>query len=217
MIPQLNLRNFFIRIEKLLIYDFTFNQFYDILGEFLSQVSLVSDIDSYEDEAQALTLMTLHAAKGLEFDTVFLSGLEEGIFPHSRSLDAPSEMEEERRLMYVGITRAKKNLWMMNAKKRMLFGNTQVNMPSRFMDEIDMRYMDVENNKTTIIDKMVNFKKEDKFRNEDVSYNVGDHVSHDTFGEGVVIMCDKSLITIAFPHPHGVKKMMKNHKSLVKL
>ena len=163
--------------------------------------------------------MTIHAVKGLEFDNVFVIGMEEGIFPHYNSINegTMAAIEEERRLCYVAITRAKKNLWMLNAKKRMLFGNTQMNMPSRFMDEIDMRYMEVENNKTTIIDKMVNFKKEDKFRNEDVSYNVGDHVSHDTFGEGVVIMCDKSLITIAFPHPHGVKKMMKNHKSLTKV
>lgn len=108
----------------------------DILGEFLSQVSLVSDIDSYIDETQALTLMTLHSAKGLEFDTVFLSGLEEGIFPHSRSLDSPSEMEEERRLMYVGITRAKRNLYMSYAKRRKMWGDYKYYNPSKFISEI---------------------------------------------------------------------------------
>ncbi len=108
----------------------------DILGEFLSQVSLVSDIDSYVDDTNALTLMTLHSAKGLEFDTVFLAGLEEGIFPHSRSLDSPSEMEEERRLMYVGITRAKKNLFLSYAKKRKMWGQDKYYSPSRFVAEI---------------------------------------------------------------------------------
>lgn len=108
----------------------------DLLGEFLSQVSLVSDIDSYVDDTQALTLMTLHSAKGLEFDTVFLSGLEEGIFPHSRSLDSPSEMEEERRLMYVGITRAKKNLYLSYAKRRKMWGDYKYYNPSRFISEI---------------------------------------------------------------------------------
>ncbi len=114
----------------------------DILGEFLSQVSLVSDIDSYVDESQALTLMTLHSAKGLEFDTVFLSGLEEGIFPHNRALDAPAEMEEERRLMYVGITRAKKNLYMSYAKRRKMWGDYKYYNPSRFLSEIPQNLID---------------------------------------------------------------------------
>ena len=114
----------------------------DILGEFLSQVSLVSDIDSYVDETQALTLMTLHSAKGLEFDTVFLSGLEEGIFPHSRSLDNLSEMEEERRLMYVGITRAKKYLYLSYAKRRKMWGEYKYYNQSRFISEIPHELLD---------------------------------------------------------------------------
>ncbi len=114
----------------------------DILGEFLSQVSLVSDIDSYVEESNALTLMTLHSAKGLEFETVFLSGLEEGIFPHSRSLDSPSEMEEERRLMYVGITRAKKNLFLSYAKRRKMWGEYRYYNPSRFIAEIPSELTD---------------------------------------------------------------------------
>ncbi len=114
----------------------------DILGEFLSQVSLVSDIDSYVDDSQALTLMTLHSAKGLEFDTVFLSGLEEGIFPHSRALESLSEMEEERRLMYVGITRAKKNLFLSYAKKRKMWGDYKYYNPSRFISEIPSELID---------------------------------------------------------------------------
>lgn len=189
------------------------------LNDFLNEVSLVSDISEHQDGNNKVNLMTIHAVKGLEFDNVFVIGMEEGIFPHYNSINegTAAAIEEERRLCYVAITRAKKNLWMLNAKRRMLFGNTQVNMPSRFMDEIDERYIDVENNRVSVINKVVNFCKEDKFRKEDVSFNTGDHVSHPEFGEGVVIMVDKSLVTIAFSHPYGVKKMMKNHKSLTKL
>ncbi len=106
------------------------------LGEFLAQVALVSDIDTYEEGAEALTLMTLHSAKGLEFDNVFLTGLEEGIFPHSRSINNLSEMEEERRLMYVGVTRAKKNLSITYAKRRQMWGEYRYYNPSRFLSEI---------------------------------------------------------------------------------
>jgi len=189
------------------------------LTDFLNEVSLVSDISEHQDSNNKVSLMTIHAVKGLEFDNVFIVGMEEGIFPHYNSINegTMAAIEEERRLCYVAITRAKKNLWMLNAKKRMLFGNTQVNLPSRFMDEIDLRYIDIENNRTTIIDKMVVFNKEDKFRNEDVSYNIGDHVKHNEFGEGVVITVDKTLITIAFPHPYGIKKMMAKHKSITKI
>ncbi|MGN0014063.1 MAG: ATP-dependent helicase [Candidatus Gastranaerophilaceae bacterium] len=112
-----------------------------ILSEFLSQVALVSDIDTYEEEENALTLMTLHSAKGLEFDVVFLAGLDEGIFPHSRSLNmgghaADAEIEEERRLMYVGVTRARKRLFLTHAERRKMWGNYQFYNPSRFIAEI---------------------------------------------------------------------------------
>ena len=112
-----------------------------VLGEFLSQVALVSDIDTYEEEDNALTLMTLHSAKGLEFEVVFLAGLDEGIFPHSRSTDihshqADAEMEEERRLMYVGVTRAKEKLFITHAERRKMWGNYQFYNPSRFIAEI---------------------------------------------------------------------------------
>ena len=106
------------------------------LGEFLSQVALVSDIDQLEEEKESVTLMTLHAAKGLEFPAVFLAGLEEGIFPHSRSLNDTNEMEEERRLMYVGITRAEDLLYMTNAKRRLIYGDYKYYTKSRFLEEI---------------------------------------------------------------------------------
>lgn len=108
----------------------------NILGEFLAQVALVSDLDQTSDENNSVTLMTLHAAKGLEFKNVFLAGLEEGIFPHSRSLNSNSEMEEERRLMYVGVTRAEYNLWITYAKRRQMWGETRYYSPSRFLAEI---------------------------------------------------------------------------------
>ena len=189
------------------------------LTDFLNEVAIVSDISEHQESTNKVSLMTIHAVKGLEFDNVFITGMEEGIFPHYNSINegTSAAIEEERRLCYVAITRAKKNLWMLNAKKRMLFGNTQINMPSRFMDEIDSKYLEIENNRTNIIDKVVNFVKEDKFRTEDVSYQMGDHVRHDEFGEGVVISVDGSLITIAFPHPYGIKKMMAKHKSLTKV
>ena len=108
----------------------------NVLGEFLAQVALVSDLDETTDEDNAVTLMTLHAAKGLEFKNVFLAGLEEGIFPHSRSLNSNTEMEEERRLMYVGVTRAEERLCISYAKRRQMWGETRYYQPSRFLSEI---------------------------------------------------------------------------------
>lgn len=112
------------------------------LEGFLENVALITDLDDMDDSAQTLTLMTLHSAKGLEFDTVFLSGMEEGIFPTSRSLFDEEKMEEERRLCYVGITRARKTLFMTTARSRALYGNRQFNMKSRFLDEIPARLIE---------------------------------------------------------------------------
>jgi DNA helicase II / ATP-dependent DNA helicase PcrA len=106
------------------------------LGDFLTQLSLVSDIDNLDEESQSVTLMTLHSAKGLEFPVVFLAGLEEGIFPHARALNSSFEMEEERRLMYVGVTRAKELLFLSYAKKRLIYGDYKYYTPSRFLGEI---------------------------------------------------------------------------------
>lgn len=161
----------------------------DILGEFLSQVSLVSDIDSYVEENQALTLMTIHSAKGLEFDTVFLSGLEEGIFPHNRSLDSPSEMEEERRLMYVGITRAKKNLYMSYAKRRKVYGNYNYYNPSRFISEIPAALIDYnESEQTTESKNSYTFKKAvDYIKTKNINENPDGSIKAQTsFGKNFV-------------------------------
>ena len=189
------------------------------LTDFLNEVAIVSDVSEHQESANRVSLMTIHSVKGLEFDNVFIVGMEDGLFPHYNSINEGTlaAIEEERRLCYVAITRAKKNLWMLNCKRRMLFGNTQINMPSRFMDEIDDKYLETENNSNNILNKVVSFIKEDKFRKDDVSYNMGDHVKHDEFGEGVVVSVDGSLITIAFPHPYGIKKMMAKHKSITKV
>lgn len=112
------------------------------LEKFLEEVTLISDVDNYDQEADKLTLMTLHNAKGLEFPVVFIVGLEEGLFPHSRSLNEPSAMEEERRLAYVGITRAKKRLYFLYAQSRLLYGGIQSNSPSRFLTEIPEHLLD---------------------------------------------------------------------------
>jgi DNA helicase-2/ATP-dependent DNA helicase PcrA len=108
---------------------------FTVLDEFLEQVALVADTDELDDDDQVV-LMTLHSAKGLEFPAVFIVGVEEGVFPHIRALTEPDEMEEERRLAYVGITRAMQRLFISHAWSRMLFGSTQYNPPSRFLDEI---------------------------------------------------------------------------------
>ena len=108
----------------------------DILSEFLQQVALVSDIDSMDEQTNNVTLMTLHAAKGLEFPTVFIAGMDEGIFPSQRTLQSPSEIEEERRLMYVGITRAKEKLYLISSKRRQTWGEYRYYNPSRFIEEI---------------------------------------------------------------------------------
>ena len=161
----------------------------DILGEFLSQVSLVSDIDSYVDETQALTLMTLHSAKGLEFDTVFLAGLEEGIFPHNRSLDNLAEMEEERRLMYVGITRAKKFLYLSHAKRRKMWGEYKYYNPSRFLSEIPEELLDYnESSQSTNSQPTYTFRKAvDTIKTRNLSENSDGSIKAVTsFGKGFI-------------------------------
>lgn len=189
------------------------------LPDFLEEITLVSDMSEHQDEKNKVSLMTIHSVKGLEYDNVFVLGLEEEIFPHYNSIreGTNAAIEEERRLCYVAITRAKKNLWLLNAKRRMLFGQTQVNLPSRFIDEIDSKYLEIENETKSIFKKTTNFIKENMFNDNNVDYKEGDLVYHTDFKEGVVISVDKSIMTIAFKHPYGIKKLMKNHKSISKL
>ena len=183
------------------------------LEDFLLEISLISDVEEYKDEKNRVSLMTVHSVKGLEFNYVFIVGMEEGIFPHINSMMDNSELEEERRLCYVAITRAKEKLYIVNARSRMLFGQVQVNLPSRFVKEINQDLLNMPK-ETNEFKKIV---KEEKFYNEDVDYQVNDYVYHDVFGQGRVLEVTNTLITIAFKHPYGIKKLMKNHKALKKV
>jgi DNA helicase-2/ATP-dependent DNA helicase PcrA len=184
------------------------------LEDFLENIALVSDAGQYKSVEDAATLMTLHSAKGLEFDVVFLVGMEEGIFPHMRSFENENEMEEERRLAYVGITRARKILYMLNAKRRLLFGKTTVNLPSRFISEIKEEL--IESNEIKKENANIFF---DNMYDDDVNTELkaGDKVYHEVFKEGIVISIDGSIAKIAFSHQFGIKQIAKNHKSLKKM
>lgn len=191
--------------------------------DFLEQVALVNDVDSFEQEESKVTLMTLHAAKGLEFPIVFLGGLEEGLFPHSRTLMNPEEIEEERRLAYVGITRAEKELYISNATTRTVFGRTSSYLPSRFIDEIPAELVDSLRAKRKIPDDIkptvprhmsVASRPVTKpiIRNEVIAdWKVGDTAIHSKWGTGKVVNVSGEgagmKLTIEFP-TQGVRVVM---------
>lgn len=184
------------------------------LHDFLEEISLIADISEHKESDDVVTLMTLHSAKGLEFNAVFIVGMEDGIFPHQNSFLEEGGLEEERRLCYVGITRAKKVLYLTNAKRRMLYGKENQNMPSRFIDEINEDLLEKTN--SSIKEEKI-IKKENMYHQEDTDLKNGDIVSHDTYGTGVVVGVDKMIVTIAFNKANGIKKLMKNHKSIKKI
>ena len=191
--------------------------------DFLEQVALVNDVDSFEQEESKVTLMTLHAAKGLEFPIVFLGGLEEGLFPHSRTLMNPEEIEEERRLAYVGITRAEKELYISNATTRTVFGRTSSYLPSRFIDEIPEELVDGLRAKRKVPDDIkrhvpqhmsVTSRPVTKpiIRNEVIAdWKIGDTAIHSKWGNGKVINVAGEgagmKLTIEFP-TQGVRVVM---------
>ena len=191
--------------------------------DFLEQVALVNDVDSFEQEESKVTLMTLHAAKGLEFPIVFLGGLEEGLFPHSRTLMNPEEIEEERRLAYVGITRAEKELYISNATTRTVFGRTSSYLPSRFIDEIPEELVDGLRATRKVPDDIkrhvpqhmsVTSRPVTKpiVRNEVIEdWKVGDTAIHSKWGNGKVINVVGEgagmKLTIEFP-TQGVRVVM---------
>ena len=184
------------------------------LEEFLIEISLISDVKEASDCDEVVTLMTMHAVKGLEFDVVFITGLEEGLFPHSNSMFDESELEEERRLFYVAITRAKKVLYLTNARSRMLFGQIKSNLPSRFIEEINQEDIErlFEENKST---REIKINKKDNFNDNDLELKVGDHVNHNVHGNGIVVSVEKSVATIAFKV--GIKKILTTYKGLKKI
>lgn len=182
------------------------------LDEFLSEISLVSDVEEYKNNPHVVTLMTIHAAKGLEFNNIFVIGLEEGLFPHKNCLSSNEEIEEERRLCYVAFTRAKQKLYLVNARKRTIFGETGMNLQSRFINEIGINNIEQDGN--IKIEK--HFDKEEMI-DQNAEYNIGDKIIHDELGTGLVVGVDKSIITIAFNHPIGIRKFIKGHKSIRKV
>jgi DNA helicase-2/ATP-dependent DNA helicase PcrA len=186
------------------------------LEDFLLETTLVSDVEEYKDDPNRVSLMTVHSVKGLEFNHVFVVGMEEGIFPHMNSLMENSELEEERRLCYVAITRAKDDLHLVNARRRTLFGKEQINPVSRFLSEIPKDLME-SNAKEELPQHEEKIQVGEMFREEEVDYQVGDYVYHESFGTGRVTEVTNTLVSVAFKHPHGIKKLMKNHKKLSKV
>lgn len=186
---------------------YQFEEKYGIISleDFLNEISLVSDITEYKDN-EAITLMTIHSAKGLEFSNVFIVGLEESIFPHFNSFESNDSLEEERRLCYVAITRAKKRLWLVNALSRTIYGNKVSNKESRFIKEIDSKYFNI---KTSNV----------KVNNVDdsIEYKVGEHIYFDAYGEGVIVGIKDKILTVAFKHPYGIKMLIKGHKKIRKV
>lgn len=182
------------------------------LQTFLENIALVSDRGQYNNDGDEVSIMTLHSAKGLEFNVVFLLGMEEGLFPHNRSFDSLSNLEEERRLCYVGITMAKEKLYLLSARQRTIFGKTSGTIESRFIREIN----------DDLINKISSVKEHEEKRVVGNMYNssseikTGDNVIHTVFGDGVVVNISGGIATIAFKKGIGVKSIAANHKYLTK-
>ncbi|MBU0647845.1 DNA helicase PcrA [Patescibacteria group bacterium] len=180
------------------------------IGLFLEEIALITDIDNYNTNENAVTLMTLHSAKGLEFPAVFMVGMEENIFPHSRSITEPSEMEEERRLCYVGITRAKKCLYLTYTNMRRLFGHLQNNLPSRFIDDIPLDLVkSIKSGKENLASKILSSFKQSEpivLDEDGGEYNSGDKVRHAKFGVGRVVQVTGGILKVAF-EGQGVKSL----------
>ena len=191
---------------KTIAYQFEENYGIISLEDFLEEISLVADITEYKDN-DGITLMTIHSAKGLEFDNVFIVGMEESIFPHFNSFESNEQLEEERRLCYVAITRAKKRLWLVNAEVRTIYGNKVKNPESRFIGEIDTKHLNSDKKIESISNKI----------DENVEYNIGDHIVFDMYGEGVIVGIKDRVLTVAFKHPYGIKMLIKGHKNIRKV
>ena len=213
------------------------------LLKFLENVSLVADVDQLDANAPAVTLMTLHSAKGLEFPVVLLVGLEEGVFPNARSFDSQQDLEEERRLCYVGITRAKEQLYLAYAGSRMLFGNVQRNPVSRFVSEIPQSLYIARSSRPTKLqaytptlsdfhgvpksvsapswNDLARPKATKAAVTPELGYKLGDKVLHKTFGIGTVVAMtpdnDDVQVTVAYPAPTGIKKLMASFAKLEKI
>lgn len=204
------------------------------LGGFLESVALIADVDSMTNEGDAVTLMTLHSSKGLEFPAVFLVGMEEGVFPHSRSLGNDTELEEERRLCYVGMTRAREQLYLTFAQRRSQYGSANFNPRSRFLGDVPtsiVEYMpgtgSMTRQETVVtrartggyaVTRQLDAPEEKPRHSWTPPFNVGQKVTHHKFGIGVVISCspvkNDAEVTVAFPGATGVKKLLQSFAKL---
>ena len=195
------------------------------LAAFLEDVSLVADVDEMEERTDAITLITLHAAKGLEFPVVFISGLEEGLLPHMRSYDDPQQMEEERRLCYVGITRAKERLYLTRAQRRLLMGGSSANPISRFIKDVPVELTATRQARGQAQPSYGLVRAHQPLLHPDgaqrggaaaardgVTYAAGERVRHAKFGDGIVVSCrdtgSDQEVTVAFKGEHGVKRLL---------
>lgn len=184
------------------------------IADFLEEISLVADIEEHKALSNAITLMTMHSAKGLEFKVVFIVGMEDGIFPHQNSFCEPGGLEEERRLCYVGVTRAKERLYLSYAKKRMLYGKENLTTPSRFLKEIPEDLINVTKSSVSVEKKI---DKTKIYYDEDQEYQVGEVVVHSVYGKGIIVGIDDRFVSIAFNKRFGIKKILKNHSSIRKV
>ena len=187
------------------------------LSLFLEEVALISDTDNIDQRQDAVHLMTLHSAKGLEFKIVFIAGLEEGIMPHSRSMLSSDEMEEERRLMYVGITRAKVKVYLLFTSGRNIYGSTQINAPSRFLEDIPEHLLESANRETHNVERgMDEFSGDTRSTLHVPRFKDGDRVHHETFGDGMIVATQGDIITVAFSKM-GLKKLSASIAPLRKI
>ncbi len=186
----------------------------DKLQVILEDLSL--QIDSEATVEESVKLMTMHNSKGLEFDYVFIYGVEEGLFPSSRSMDSNEDIEEERRLAYVAITRAREKLYITNACARTVYGQATTNPASRFISEIPSELIDFNGNRTDRTKPLYKIDRKVQPHNDD-TYRLGDKVRHKMFGDGLIVSLDTDNISIAFKAPYGIKKLIKNHPTIEKI
>ncbi len=205
------------------------------LGQFLENVALVSDLDNLDQRANAVNLITLHQAKGLEFPVVFIVGMEEGVLPHIRSFEDPAQMEEERRLCYVGMTRAQQRLFLLRAYRRAAMGMRTNNPPSRFLADIPAKLTSNPRQRRTVATAAVSvgrapegepwmpsyMKTAEPQKPVVIAFRAGERVQHSGFGEGVVISCvpdgGDQVVTVAFRGATGVKRLLHSLANLQKL
>jgi DNA helicase-2/ATP-dependent DNA helicase PcrA len=195
------------------------------LTSFLEGVTLVSDVDGLDDTVDAVTLVTLHQAKGLEFPVVFIVGVEDGILPHFKSLDEPDQLEEERRLCYVGITRAKQRVYLVYAFRRSLMGSSTVNKPSRFLKDIPQHLIAPsylwQGEERQIMPALYSWNRTPAPSFSLPELKAGDHIRHAQFGDGVVVSCqpvkDDKEVVVVFTSGVGVKKLLLSLAKLEKI